>query len=269
MNRTGLFIALGLAALGMLTFALFPGLDLALARLFFDAETATFPWQANGFAAFLRDGAMWLSWAIATPSIVAVAVKLIWPNRPLLVKGRAVAFLLITIIMSAGVLSNAGFKGHWGRPRPSDVIEFRGPWHFKNWWDSSGECPKNCSFFSGEASTAFWTYAPAALAPPQLRSFAYAGATIFGVATGLLRMTFGGHFLSDVVAAGLVTFLTVWLFYAIIYRWRPTRLTDEQIDAALTRTFWPLYRFRLRVAASFGRPKSTLPQRIVEASHDE
>lgn len=134
MNRTGLFIALGLAALSMLIFALFPGLDLALARLFFDAETGTFPWQANGFAAFLRDGAMWLSWAIAAPSIVAVVVKLIWPNKPLLVKGRTVAFFLITIIMSAGVLSNAGFKGHWGRPRPSDVIEFRGPWHFKNWW---------------------------------------------------------------------------------------------------------------------------------------
>jgi membrane-associated PAP2 superfamily phosphatase len=269
MNRTGLLAALGLAALGMVVFVLFPGLDLALARLFFDPATGTFPWQANGFAAFLRDGAMWLSWAIAAPAIFAFVVKLIWPNKPLLVKGRTVAFFLITIIMSAGVLSNAGFKGHWGRPRPSDVIEFRGPWHFKNWWDSSGECPKNCSFFSGEASTAFWTYAPAALAPPQLRPFAYAGATIFGVATGLLRMTFGGHFLSDVVAAGLVTFLTVWLFYAIIYRWRPTRLTDEQIDMALTRTFWPLYLLRLRVAASFGRPKPTLPQRIVEASHDE
>src|SRR5690242_15958543 len=161
MNRSGLLIALGVAALAVLIFALFPGLDLALARLFFDPATGTFPWQANGLAGVLRDGAMWLSWAIAAPSIIAVVVKLIWPNKPLLVKGRTVAFFLITVIISTGVLSNAGFKGFWGRPRPSDVIEFRGPWHYKNWWDSSGECPKNCSFFSGEASTAFWTYAPA------------------------------------------------------------------------------------------------------------
>ena len=269
MNRTGLLIALGLGAVSVLLFALFPGLDLAIASAFFDPETGTFPWAANGFASFLRDGAMWLSWVIAAPSIVAVVVKLIWPNKPLLVKGRTVAFLLITMIMSAGILSNAAFKGHWGRPRPSDVIEFRGPWHFKNWWDSSGECPKNCSFFSGEATTAFWTYAPAALAPPEIRPFAYAGATLFGVLTGLLRMTFGGHFLSDVVAAGLVTFLTVWLFYAIIYRWGATRLTDEQVDSALTRAFWPLYRLRLRVAASLARPKASLPQRIIEAQHDE
>jgi len=269
MNRTGLLIALGLTALAVVIFALFPGLDLALARRFFDPQTGTFPMAANRTAGLLRDAAMWLSWAIAAPSIVAVVVKLIWPNKPLLVKGRTVAFLLITIIMSAGILSNAGFKGHWGRPRPSDVIEFRGPWHFKNWWDSSGECPKNCSFFSGEATTAFWTYAPAALTPPQARPFAYAGATLFGVLTGLLRMSFGGHFLSDVIAAGLVTFLTVWLFYAIIYRWGTTRLTDAQVDAALTRAFWPLYRFRLRIAASFERPKTSLPQRIVEAPHDE
>jgi membrane-associated PAP2 superfamily phosphatase len=269
MNRTGLLIALGLAALAVLIFALFPGLDLALARVFFDPQSGTFPMAANETAGFWRDAAMWLSWAIAAPSIVAVVVKLIWPNKPLkVVKGRTVAFLLLTIIMSAGILSNAGFKGYWGRPRPSDVIEFRGPWHFKNWWDSSGECPKNCSFFSGEATTAFWTYAPAALTPPQVRPFAYAGATLFGVLTGLLRMTFGGHFLSDVVAAGLATFLTVWLFYALIYRWR-TRLTDEQIDAALTRAFWPLYRWRLRIAASFEQSKPSLPQRIVEAPHDD
>ena len=44
---------------------------------------------------------------------------------------------------------------------------------------------------------------------------------------------------------------------------------DRKIDAALTRAFWPLYRWRLRVAASFERPKPSLPQRIVEASHDE
>ena len=43
----------------------------------------------------------------------------------------------------------------------------------------------------------------------------------------------------------------------------------QKLDAMLTRAFWPLYRFRLRVAASFVRPKPSLPQRIVEASHDE
>jgi membrane-associated PAP2 superfamily phosphatase len=269
MHRTGLLIALGLAAISVVVFALFPGLDLAVARLFFDSEARTFPVKANSLASFLRDAAMWLTWAIAAPSIVAFLAKLIWPHKPLLVKGRTVAFFLITLTLSAGILSNAVFKGYWGRPRPSTVIEFSGPWHYKNWWDPSGECPKNCSFFSGEASTAFWTFAPAALTPPQWRPFAYAGATVFGALTGLLRMSFGGHFLSDVIAAGLVTFITVWLFYALIYRWPATRMSDDQVDAALTRAFWPLYRLRLRMQASLERPRRSLPQRIVEAPLDD
>jgi lipid A 4'-phosphatase len=33
----------------------------------------------------------------------------------------------------------------------------------------------------------------------------------------------------------LVSFLVIWLAYRTIYRWPSTRLTDEGIDAALTR----------------------------------
>ncbi len=48
-------------------------------------------------------------------------------------------------------------------------------------------------------------------------------------------MAFGGHFFTDVAAAGLVTFLVIWLAYGYIYRWPSTRLSDERIDAALAR----------------------------------
>ena len=32
-----------------------------------------------------------------------------------------------------------------------------------------------------------------------------------------------------------VTFLVIWLAYALIYRWPSTRLSDEAIDTALTK----------------------------------
>ena len=67
------------------------------------------------------------------------------------------------------------------------------------------------------------------------RPLAYAGATLFGLATGGLRVTFGGHFVSDVIVAGLVTFLLIWLVHGLLYRWPSTRTTDERIEAALTR----------------------------------
>jgi len=235
MNRTGLFIALGLALVIGLLFGIYPELDLKLAALFYDPATKSFPIKLDAVAEFARDAAMWIAWAFALPAIVAFVVKLARPDRPMLIPGRAAIFLLVTIILSAGILTNLTFKSYWGRPRPAMVTEFNGPWQFVPWWDPRGACGKNCSFFSGEGATAFWTYAPAALTPPAWRPLAYAAATLFGITTSVLRMAFGGHFFTDVAAAGLVSFLVIWLAYAFIYRWPATRMTDAQVDAGLAR----------------------------------
>ena len=118
---------------------------------------------------------MWIAWGLALPAIVALVVKLVRPDRPLLMSGRAIVFLLVTLVLAAGVLTNLTFKSYWGRPRPVVVTRFNGPLHFVPWWDPRGGCDRNCSFFSGEGATAFWTYAPAALTPPPWRPLAYAG----------------------------------------------------------------------------------------------
>jgi lipid A 4'-phosphatase len=242
MNRSGLFIALALALVVGLLFGIYPELDLKLAALFYDPATKSFPMKYDALAAIVRDVVIWIAWGLALPAIVALVIKLARPNRPLLISGRAMIFLLVTLTLSAGVLTNLGFKSYWGRPRPVVVAQFNGPQEFVPWWDPRGSCGRNCSFFSGEGATAFWTYAPAALTPPAWRPLAYAAATLFGVITSGLRMAFGGHFFSDVAAAGLVTFLVIWLAYGTIYRWRRTRLGDARIDAALTRLAWPGYR---------------------------
>jgi lipid A 4'-phosphatase len=246
MNRSGLFIALALALVVGLLFGIYPELDLKLTALFYDSAARTFPLKLNAIAAVARDGAMWIAWGLALPAIVALVVKLVRPDRPLLVPGRAVVFLLVTIVLSAGVLTNLTFKSHWGRPRPVVVTQFSGEQAFVPWWDPRGACPRNCSFFSGEGATAFWTFAPAALTPPAWRPLAYAAAALFGVSTSVLRMAFGAHFFTDVAIAGLVTFLVIWLAFAVIYRWQRTRLSDQRIDAALTRFAWPGYRLRQR-----------------------
>ena len=258
MNRTGLFIALSLALVIGLVFGIFPELDLKLASLFYDAPTRSFPLKLNWLATYARDGAMWIAWAIATPAIAAVIIKLIRPDRPLLMSGRAIVFLLLTLTLSAGVLTNLTFKSYWGRPRPVLVTEFGGDLPFVAWWDPRGQCGRNCSFFSGEGATAFWTFAPAALTPPAWRPLAYAAATLFGVVTSVLRMAFGGHFFTDVATAGLVTFIVIWFAYALIYRWSPTRFSDEAVDAALTRLNMPAYRLRRRLFGSRTGPAPSI-----------
>ena len=143
--------------------------------------------------------------------------------------------MMITLALAPGVIANLILKEHWGRPRPIDVAEFGGNEHFRAWWDPRGDCAKNCSFVAGEPSGAFWTMAPAFLAPPSWRAAALAAAVTFGAAVGVLRMAAGAHFFSDVVFAGVFAFLTIWLTHGCLYRWRRTRTTDEAIERALER----------------------------------
>ena len=52
---------------------------------------------------------------------------------------------------------------------------------------------------------------------------------------GALRIAGGAHFFTDVVFAGVFMFLVVWTMHGLIYRWRPTRLTDEAVERPLER----------------------------------
>jgi membrane-associated phospholipid phosphatase len=145
-------------------------------------------------------------------------------------------------------------KEHWGRPRPIDVTQFGGTEHFVAWWDPRGDCPANCGFVSGDVAGAVWTVAPAALAPPAWRAFAYGAALALGLGMAVIRMMAGGHFLTDVVFAGIFTFLIIWIAYALIYRWRLTRLTDAGIEGALERIATPGYDL---VVGLFGRRRKS------------
>ena len=88
MNRTGLFIALALAAVIELLFGIHPELDLKLAALFYDPASKSFPLKFKALAEIARDAAMWISWGLAVPAIIAVLVKLARPDRPLRCHGE-------------------------------------------------------------------------------------------------------------------------------------------------------------------------------------
>lgn len=235
MHRTGLVIALGIAAAVGLLFALDPQLDLKISELFFDPQRPS-NWLVVGVPQHRVRGAIaWGIALIAAPAFVALALKLVLPRRRMLIPGRAAVLMVVTLALAPGLIANVLLKNYGGRPRPIDVTEFKGDEHFVPWWDPRGDCPKNCSFVAGEPSGAFWTLAPAALVPPAWRALAYAGALAFGAAVGFLRIAGGGHFFTDVVFAGVFTFLTIWLVHGLIYRWRATRITDDAIERAIER----------------------------------
>ena len=235
MNRTGLAIALAIAAVVGLAFGIWPDLDLKLVAPFFDPARGGFWRSFDPTYQRARDAVTWLIALIAMPAFVALALKLARPRRPLTIPSRAIILMLVTLALGPGVLSNLVLKEHWGRPRPIDVAEFGGDEHFRPWWDPRGDCPKNCSFVAGEPSGAFWTLAGAAVVPPHWRALAYSAALAFGAAVGVLRMAAGAHFFTDWVFAGVFSFLVVWVVHGWLYRWPRTRISDEAIERALER----------------------------------
>ncbi len=236
MDRTGLYIALALAVIVGGIFGVFPGLDLKIAELFAKPDYRpdfSFGLRLHPGLWWLREAAMWITTVLAAPAIGALVVKAILPRSRMLISGRAAVFLTVSLALAPGLVANVLLKDHWGRPRPVDVVQFGGAEHFVPWWDPRGDCDKNCSFVSGDVSGAFWTLAPAALAPAPWRPVAYGAALILGTATALFRMMAGGHFFSDVFFAGFFTFIIVWLSYAVIYRW--SRVSDEDVDYGMER----------------------------------
>jgi lipid A 4'-phosphatase len=241
MNKAGLAIALLIAVVAGGIFAVHPQFDIAISALFYDPATKSFwawgwPWTER-----LRDAATLLITLLVAPAFLALVGKLIRPRRRMLIGGRAAIFLIATLALGPGVLANGILKDHWARMRPEDITQLGGKQPFTPWWDPRGPCAENCSFIAGEPSGAFWTLAPAALAPPQWRPLAYAGALLFGAAMGALRIAGGAHFFSDVVFAGVFMFLLIWTMHGLIYRWRPTRLSDAAVEQLIERWGNALY----------------------------
>jgi len=252
MNRTGLTIALTIGFVAGLICAVDPQLDLDLAGLAFNPARHLFDVNAQPWVQYTREAARGIITLLVLPAFIAILGKLILPRRRMLIEGRAALFLIATLALGPGVLTNVILKDHWGRARPIDVQQFGGSYHFSPWWDPRGDCPENCSFIAGEPSGAFWTLAPAVLAPPELRAVAYGAAIAFGVGVGALRIGAGAHFFSDVVFAGVFTYLLIWAMHGLIYRWPMTRLREESIDRVLTQSGEALRDMLAKLGDKFG-----------------
>jgi lipid A 4'-phosphatase len=198
------YVALTVLTAGV--FAIWPELDLIVAHYFFHAgeffgqdsfeRSARDFFRVTPFVVLAAYGALWLA--------KRFGAKLRWAPS-----GRAMIFLIATIAIGPGVIVNLGFKDHWGRPRPYQTRDFTGGDPFMPWYDMNGACKRNCSFVSGEASTGFWMVAPASVLPPPWRAPAIVVAFAFGASAGLLRLAFGGHYLSDVLLGGLITLIVI------------------------------------------------------------
>lgn len=204
MRHPRLLLGLCLALL-CIALALVPQVDLAVARFFYSDGRFVGDMPTGHPARAVARG---LPFVILGGFALTWAVGLLRTDRRRIVRGRSLIWLILSAALGPGLVVD-GLKDISHRPRPVHVTEFGGDQAFRPFYRFDGACGRNCAFPSGEAAAAFWTLAPASLAPPPLRPLAIGAAVLFGLATSLLRLAFGGHFLSDVVFAGILTIVVL------------------------------------------------------------
>ena len=213
-GRGGL-VAFGLAVAALLVLEAFPAIDLAVSG-WFAAPGGGFPLHELPLFRGVMKG---LPWALIGAAVVVAVLglaALATRGTFLGVTPNVAAYVVASLALGPGLIVNTVLKDHWGRARPVQIANFGGTAHFTPPLVLAHQCARNCSFPSGHAALGFWVIAFALLAPPRWRPLAVAAALLVGALVGLMRIAQGAHFLSDVLAAGiLVVGLTVTLKRAL------------------------------------------------------
>jgi len=203
-----------------------PDFDLAIARLFY-IEPRHFLLSQSTLATILRWSFRAVTWGTAIAAVIGIGYALACKRHLLGLNLSQWIFLALVLITGPGLIANVALKDNWGRPRPLYVIEFGGPDHFTPALERSGSCERNCSFVSGEASATFALGFAVALLARRRRAELMAAAITAGIIVGLIRMGEGGHFLSDVVFAGVFMALDVALMSWLAFHEPEQRAPDE------------------------------------------
>lgn len=223
----------GLSALALLVFNAFPMIDQGFSGLFFRSVSCAsdkaaelvcgdFPARHSPFLASMRQFLQYLPSAVAAGLAAAYVVRLRMGTPARDASMRPLGIAIAAYLMSVGLLVNGILKAFSGRPRPVQTDLFGGPLPFVPAGEFTNHCASNCSFVSGEAAGAAWLVAAVSLIPARyaaLRMPAFIATSAYAVGTSLLRISFGGHYLSDTVIAALATLLVFSLLAGLERRY--------------------------------------------------
>ena len=209
-----LMVLLATVAISLVAFA-FPQIDLWASGLFYEPGQG-FPLTHDSWLLGLRTLGRVVPGIVVAGLVVLVAMR-VGKQQPLAqLSDRGLIFLAACMALGPGLLVNLVLKSYWGRVRPISTDVFGGSEPFTPAWWPWGGCHANCSFVSGEASTAIVLIAFAFVAPANWRRAIVVAALIWTVVISLNRVAFGAHFLSDVVISCGLTLAVILALKALI-----------------------------------------------------
>lgn len=209
-------------ALFVLLAALFigaPQIDLATSRLFFGIDGR---WAFSGdnwpIFVWLYRAVPRLGQGLLIFLVAALLLGCLHPFTWLRSRRTLFGFILAGALLGPVLLVDATLKDYWGRARPSTVEAFGGEKTFTPAFLPSRQCEKNCSFVSGHVATASFIMAFGWLGAPAMRRRWLLASLASGGLLAVVRISAGGHFLSDTIFAWFATYLGLWLAELIFRR---------------------------------------------------
>jgi lipid A 4'-phosphatase len=252
LTQASIGTALGLSALWVILLWFFnhvPQIDRGVASLFFHASDCgsplaqtvcgSFPLSQNSLAKLLRKVLFYLPYVAIVLILVALIVRLLQAQDkkisefPVLKKRNddeiaKLSLTLLSVLIGPVFLVNILLKEWSGRPRPVESSLFGGDLSFVPAGSFAGACHNNCSFISGEAAGAGLLICIVALLPAAWRARLGSALVFASIATPLLRVAFGGHYVSDVVLGWLSSLVVfAWVFAVYHLRNRPQKRSDS------------------------------------------
>jgi membrane-associated PAP2 superfamily phosphatase len=200
-------VPLALLTAGTLAIRIFD-LDMRIAHRAFAAGNSAFATHNDGAAYLLYHLTPWPAFLLAIVSLVVIALSFARPAWQ--DKRRAAFVLLAAIAIGPGLIINTVLKPHFGRPRPSQVEAFGGTSTYLPVLHPGPEDLAH-SFPSGHAAIAYALLTPFFILRHRMiaRLFLALGLA-WGTLIGTMRILQGGHWLSDVLWAAAIVYLTGW-----------------------------------------------------------
>lgn len=216
-------------------FAIFPEADILISKLFF--KTDHFLYKHNHLVRFFYIITPIFTKLFAACCAGFLLLKLYFGEQRKAIIKSNLAYLLCSAIIGPGLIVNSILKETVGRARPSQITEFGGQKSFTSVLSIADQCHHNCSFASGHAAMGFYftalayAYSIGLLRQNQSQNFTpkyflqslsfskiYLLTLFFGLLVGASRVIMGGHFTSDVTAAGFIALLVNHILYNIWQR---------------------------------------------------
>jgi lipid A 4'-phosphatase len=212
-------------ALAAIAFLAFPRIDLMVSGLFYRGDGVFIGQSLNGIK-FARSAFATLFYCSIAVTLAGMLITRIGLRTWLQLAFPQWLYLAICLAVGPGLVANVILKDHFGRPRPKQVIEFGGSKSFAPALIPSEQCASNCSFISGEAASTFLPFYAACAVLPQAAPWLLAVGTLCGMASGLVRVAQGAHFLSDIVFAAVCMAITAVCVHSAMFGptgWRSMR----------------------------------------------